>query len=58
MEELKKGIKLFQSAYKFNGDLKQIFEKDRHFEKLVEQKEIDQMKTENKFFKFIVEEEL
>ena len=58
VEELKKGIKMFQSAFKFNGDLKQIFEQDRHFVKLVEQKEIDKMKTENEFFKFIVEEEL
>ncbi|MFD2588509.1 hypothetical protein ACFSQJ_16355 [Croceitalea marina] len=58
VEELKKGIKMFQNAFKFNGDLKQFIDSESHFERLIQKKEIDHMKMENEFFKFIVEKEL
>lgn len=58
VEELKKGIKMFLKSFRFYGDLEKIFDEDRHFKKLIDQEEIDKMKKENKFFKYITEEEL
>jgi len=58
VEELKNGIRMFHKAFRFNGDLTKYFEKNRNFERLVSQEKINQMKAENKFFEFIVNEEL
>ena len=58
VKELKKGIEMFQNAFKFYGDLNKIFDEERYFKKLIDQEEIDEMKEENKFFKYIIEEEL
>jgi hypothetical protein len=60
VEELKKGIKMFQSAYTYKKTTGQKINYGfrNHFKKLKSTNEINQMKTENKFFKFIVEKEL
>lgn len=51
LDQLKKGIKMFSKAYKYNGKLYSSYRENPYYEKLIDQIEIDEMMDQNNFFK-------